>query len=249
MKIKICTKEFLEYYKTNFEEFLPLYLNKDIDNLNELFSDKNIYEGSIEFEYVPLLLNDAHGKNDRENIKILYNSLKHLTPVQATYESLWVAMINTIYRDYLFNFIDDVKNKKNASRSIKNSILFSYGIRRSCIVQKLSLLWWIGYFTYDDTNTEDPFELTDFYAQRDIQGKTTAFFSSKFNSNKDLALGIISGIKEMTEKGIIENKREHYVTAAKYFNIIGGIKILDTMTREEIKNITIQKITEDILQI
>lgn len=55
---------------------------------------------------------------------------------------------------------------------------------------------------------------------------------------------ILDGIKELVELNIIKNERKYYTNINKYFNIVGGIKILDFMSREKIKNETMEYIID-----
>lgn len=59
-------------------------------------------------------------------------------------------------------------------------------------------------------------------------------------NNKDIALGIIEGIKNRNDK--IVNNRWAYLIMNKYFNAMGGVRIIDIMTREEIKKETMKYI-------
>ena len=44
----------------------------------------------------------------------------------------------------------------------------------------------------------------------------------------------------MVELGIVKNQKETYSFVNEYFNFIGGVRILDIMTREQIKSETIR---------
>lgn len=247
MKIKYCEENFLLEFKANFDKYLPIYKNKDNEGLDKLFNSEAVFQGEMDYSKVPLLVKENFESPEatRANIKLLYRSLYHLTPVQASQEKLWVALINTDYRDYLFNYIDHVSGTQNEEQSMRSSIIFTWGKARSLLVHNLARLWWIGYRTYDAENQSNPFELMEFFTERDIIGKSTAFFSSSITNNRNISFGIIEAIKELTENNYIENKRMYYVEALKYFNLIGGIKMLDLMTRAQAKDETIRIILKD----
>lgn len=245
MYIKYCTDEFLNEFKANFDKYIDLYRNKDKVELDKLFNEKNVKEGNLQFEYISLKTKKNSENPERENIRIVYESLKELTPVQAVQEKLWVAMYNTYYQDHLFDYIDSIKESKNFEDRLKSSIVYTWGINRSKIVQNLARMWWLGYHLYDEENKQDPYELLNFYTNTtDIVGKSTVFFSSNLTNNKNLTLGILEGIRELVDEGIIDNKREYYTQINKYFNLIGGVRILDFMSREEAKNETIKYLLE-----
>ena len=69
------------------------------------------------------------------------------------------------------------------------------------------------------------------------------FFHHKFDipsTNNVKFFGIIEGIYLSRDKVI--NRKETYATVNKYFNAMGGVRILDIMTREEVKKETIEYI-------
>ena len=84
------------------------------------------------------------------------------------------------------------------------------------------------------------------------QTGAVALLSSNIISNKEIALGILEAVKVLVEeKGMVVN-RYSYSEAGKILNEVGGVRILDTLTREEVKAILIknlpnsQKITFNI---
>lgn len=245
-KIKYCTENFLDEFKTNFDKYIPYYKNKDIDELKDIFNDpRNVLESNIEFNYIDLKNSKNSSNPDRENIKIIYDTLGHLKPGEAIQEKLWLAMYNTYYLDHLMDYIDLNKNNKNFEDNLKGTLLFKDGKTRALIVQKLARFWWIGHKLYDDKNKINPYHLIDFYTStKDIVGKSTVFLSSNFNNNKNILLGIVEGIEELCNQKIIENKRKYYVEINKHFNLIGGVQILDIMEREEVKLETIRHLKE-----
>ncbi|EFK79703.1 hypothetical protein HMPREF9269_1445 [Ligilactobacillus salivarius ACS-116-V-Col5a] len=163
-----------------------------------------------------------------------------MTPAQASREEFWFTMINTVYLDYLLDYLKTVSNSKNFNEKIKNSIFYNSSNIRAQVIQRISRYWWLGYKTYDEKNTSNPYWLTEYFFEYDGSSKIISFFSSNLTNNKDIALGIIEGIKNRDDKVI--NNRWTYLTMNKYFNAMGGVRILDIMTREEIKEETMKHI-------
>ena len=152
-KIKYCTDDFLEDFKTNFDRYRLFYRNKNKAELDSIFQDTdNIRDGNIEFEYTPLQTSKTSENPERDNIKIIYESLKDLEPSQAIQEKLWVAMYNTYYQEHLFDYIDMNKAHKQLDTKIKSSIVFTQGNKRSLIIQNIARMWWLGYYIYDHEN-------------------------------------------------------------------------------------------------
>lgn len=48
--------------------------------------------------------------------------MKFLTPAQASREEFWFTMINTVYLDYLLDYLKTVSDRKDFDQKIKNSI-------------------------------------------------------------------------------------------------------------------------------
>lgn len=234
-RIKYFDDEFLEYYKVNFDGYLDLYRSKDINLIKETFSE-NTLEGSVEFDYVELKTSENSDNPERDNIKIVYESLKHLTPAQASQEKLWAGMYNSYYLNHLLDYIERYEKHKDFPSKLKGSIVYTSGSNRGILVQNIARLWWLGYYLYDESNKENPYIYLDFYTDtKDIIGKSTAYFSSNITANKNILFGSLDAIKELVEEGVIENKRDYYVEANKHLNIMGAVKLLDMMAKDDVK--------------
>lgn len=236
-KIKYCTDEFLEDFKLNFEDYFPLYRDGDYEKLDAIFSNPdNIVDSNIGFQYEPLITKGENNNlEERENIKIIYHSLGHITPTLAREEKMWVAMYNTYYKNHLYKYIEKKKHYERFKTNLFSSIFYNTKSSHEEVVQNLSRLWWLGYVLIDSYR-EDPYELLDFYTESDITGKTTSFFSSNIINNRNIAYGIIETIMELRDQGILINNRRYYNETNKYFNLMGGTTLIDLFSKEEIKD-------------
>ncbi|RGI29682.1 DUF6339 family protein [Melissococcus sp. OM08-11BH] len=245
ISIKYCSEEFLQHFKANFEvDYLPMYLDMDREKIKSVFNNEIVMSGDLCYEYHPLVLrSEVEGASYINiNAKIIYNSLKNLTTVQATKEELWFTLMNTVYLDYLLDSISVTKGKNNFERQLKNMLFFTQGNIRSLVSQHLSKLWWIGYRTYDSENVTNEYWLTDYFCRNDASGKAITFFASKFTNNRDFALGIIEAIKYCDDRKIVKNQKETYSFINEHFNFIGGVKVLDMMTRQQVVDESIRLI-------
>lgn len=241
IKAKTCNENFLEEIKRNFDtKYIDLYRNFDKKGIQKLFDNELVYDIEYEFEYLELFDPKSFSDLFINNTKNTYEALKFLTPAQASREEFWFTMINTVYLDYLLDYLKTVSNSKNFNEKIKNSIFYNSSNIRAQVIQRISRYWWLGYKTYDEKNTSNPYWLTEYFFEYDGSSKIISFFSSNLTNNKDIALGIIEGIKNRDDKVI--NNRWTYLTMNKYFNAMGGVRILDIMTREEIKEETMKHI-------
>lgn len=236
--IKYVTDEFLEKFKVNFKtDYLPLYKTNDKEEIIKIFSDPvNVHESSTHFEYVPLKLEVIDGEATKENIRTLWNSLKHISISEAESEKMWVALANTYYLDYHLNQLSLIATQ-DRDRSIESRTIFNQGHKRSLTINNLSLLWWVAYYTIDEQHPSNPFHLTDFFVDGAFRGNAVIWFSSNIISNKAISLGILEAIKELSEQNKMIVNRYSYSNANKILNQIGGVRILDMLTREEVKDI------------
>lgn len=247
--IKYVTDEFLKEFKNEFlVKYAYLYKSNEIDKLKSVFSDPNhVIETHIEYEYEPLEVEPKEYDADivRRNIRRVWDSLKVLTPVQAEMEKIWVALAHTDYIDYqmgIFNSqIANPDNKKREESSLKSRTIFVNGAKRSLAIHNLAILWWLAYYFRDDQNIEAPYHLIDFFVSTPYRGNAVALLSSNIISNKEIALGILEAVKVLIEEGMVVN-RYPYSEAGKILNEVGGVRILDTLTREEVKAILIKNL-------
>ncbi|MEJ1325069.1 DUF6339 family protein [Latilactobacillus sakei] len=139
MKIKYVTDVFLDEYKTNFDEkYLPLYRENKIDSINAIFSSENIIESDIDFKYQELETMISDSSVVKANIRRLWESLKHLTIVEASNEKMWVALENTDYLGYHLSQLQE-SGKILKDASIKSRTIFNRGTKRSLMINNLSM--------------------------------------------------------------------------------------------------------------
>lgn len=236
-KLVYVSDDFLDEYKTNFNSnYLPLYLEGDKEKIKEIFSNpENVIESSIEFDYADLVLESEDPDANRKNMRIIWESLKHLSISEASNEKMWIALENTCYLDY---HLDQLKliTGSNREKSIISRTIFNNGIKRSLIVNSIASLWWIAYYTINP-DAEDPFYLTNRFMKRTYRGNTIAYFSSNLVSNKNIVLGTLEAIYELIDEGKMIENRYSYSSANKLLNLTGGVVILDLLSKDEIKKI------------
>ncbi|MCU9614874.1 DUF6339 family protein [Caldibacillus lycopersici] len=234
MKLKFISDDTLMDLRTNFDAYKEYYYEKDSPWFRGYFAEEGrIMESNIEFELPAFNFHENYSVSDRENVKHIYDALKHLTVTQATQERLWAGLAHLQFKDYAFYRMKKDMDNRNDKR-INTSLFFRNGAKRSLFVQIISRLWWVGYMTYDETNKENPYWLTDFFTESDFSARSVVFFSSNFTSNSNITRGILRAIVKLRDNGI-SIKRDHFVQANKYLNVVGAAMILDMLTTEEIE--------------
>lgn len=250
MRLKYISEETLADLRTNYEAYQSYYYKADDVWFDNYFKEEGkVLESNIPFEVPKLNFDENYATSDRENVKILYEALKELTPSQATEERVWAGLAHLQLRDFTYYRLQKERAEKNDKR-INSALFFTNSKKRSLFVHILARLWWVGYMTYDEKNKENPYWLTDFFCESDFSARCVVFFSSNFTSNRAITRGILRSIVKLKDKGV-SIKRAHLVEANKYLNIIGGAMILDMLTEEEVTDMIdkhLEKVFEFELQ-
>lgn len=114
--------------------------------------------------------------------------------------------------------------------------IFNNGNKRSLMINNISILWWIAYYTYDE-RLEDPYYYTKRFLSGSYRGNAVAYFSSNLVSNKEIVLGTLEAIYELIDENKMIENRFSYSNANKILNLVGGVVVLDFLSKDEIKNI------------
>lgn len=235
MKLTFISDQTLIDLRTNYEEYKTYYYEADNEWFDHYFKeDGRVLESNIEFEFPELNMDQDVSLSDRENVKIIYDALKHLNIAQATQERLWSGFAHLQLREFMFYRLRKERQCKNDKR-MNTAIFFKNGNKRSLFVHILARLWWVGYMTYDESNKENPYWLTDFFCEKDFSARAVVFFSSNFTSNRNITIAILRAIYKLQKERGISIKRDHFVQATKYLNVVGGAMILDMLSCEEVE--------------
>lgn len=235
MKLKFISDDTLMDLRTNYEAYKEHYYSKDDDWFNRYFKEEGrVIESKIDFEIPELNKDENYAVSDAANVKIIHDSLQHLTISQATQEKLWAGLAHIQLRDFFYYRMAQELKDKNDKR-INTGIFFKNGKKRSLFVNILSRLWWVAHMTYDESNQENPYWLTEFFCEKDFSARATTFFSSNFTSNRNITRGILKVLYKWQQNGV-SIKRDHFVQANKYLNVTGGAMILDMLETEEVED-------------
>lgn len=235
MKLMYLSRDAIDDIKYNFKKYKSHFMDDTNEWFMRYFQEKDwIHESKIECENFVLDYSLDKNVSDRKNIEILHDALKNLTPSNALDERLWAGMLF----GQLWAFVKYRRAEELASgeeQKILNSFFFMRGTKRSCFINCLSRLWWTGFLLYD-LKSENRYAAIDLICENAYPSTILLFASNNFVSNKELALGIIDCLRDLKASGH-QIKRAHFVQATKYLNCLGGVVLLDTITREEVKDI------------
>lgn len=237
----------LIYFTRDAYKLLKKDLNTNKENyykdelwLSRYFADAGLDEfykiSSIMVPEVSLVYNgdedEKKNQDDLDNVKRLYSMYKDkITPLQASDPLLWSALCHITFKPYVLSRW----KKDDGEVSLERRFFATEGRASLLYYNAVSRLWWSGYLTYDENNTENPWHLTEIlFSAQQIQKD---LFDTSFSMNKTVVKGLLAALKRVqTEQGnsCTTIFRE---CCASYLNRYGAVTILDTLSSEEIENI------------
>ncbi len=233
MRLMYLDQHAIDDIKMNYS----LYKSHFIDNTNEWFmkkfNEKNwIHESKIQCQDINLDYDEDFNVSDRKNVEIVFEAMRDLNPANALDERLWAGILfGQMWKYVQYRRKDELSS--GDERDVLNSFFFMRGIKRSCFINCLSRLWWVGFLLYDKSDSNH-YAAIDLISETAFPSNCILLSSNNFMANNQLALGMLDCIAERKKKGE-KIGRYHFVEANKYLNCLGGVMLLDMMTREEVK--------------
>ena len=242
MNLPIFTIDAYNRLKADAESNLSKYLNKETW-LDKYFENETYYkESSV---YVPKIIlstlpdkatDDEKNITDLSNVQLFYGKYKDiLTPQTACNYLMWSALSHLYYQ----NYIVDRWQKDTSELNITGRFFATKGRVSLIYYNAVSRLWWCGYITYDETNEKtDPYHLTKILLS--AQQIYKDFTDTSYSTNKIIAKGVLLALKEIKiELGDDVSILKCFREFNKYFNHYGAVTILDFLSEDEIKDITL----------
>jgi Family of unknown function (DUF6339) len=172
-----------------------------------------------------LHLPEGRSYYDFENAKIIFESYRSLTPLQASDVRFWTYLAHADYYKYMKRRWPGNDNAGISSRSkyILDHWFILTPTQNNFMRHAIAGLWWGAYLTYD-VGREDPYELTRvLFTQLDFATRTLGAYS--LARHKEAVLGIVDFILQNPDLFVpyFEDKTR-FIT--RYLNQVGGIKPL-----------------------
>jgi len=218
----------LKYLKANTVDELQTNIAQNFDKYirGEAFIKEDQYiSSSIKFNGFHLKYRDNESNYDFENTVVVYESLKHLTLLEAIDERIWVGLAHSpeamTYSKHRW------KITEKSSISSINDRFFSNSKRNS-----ISRLWWYGYLSYSE-KFENPYQLTEILAKN--HDFAEGILGRSFSKNKKVVLTILEAFYKWTNemKKPFPN-REVIRKVFKALNRISGITLIDLIEVDDI---------------
>lgn len=187
-------------------------------------------------EKLDLRLPVGEDLKDLENAIIVHRALQQLTPVQARDPRLWTRLTHVECWDYMRARWDIERNgsdQDKAEKFIVRRYFVASNESRALVRNGLARLWWYGYLSHD-ANRKNPYELTGvLLSSLDI---TQTILERSLGRVPAVNHGFLEFLllhkAELIGPG--DDKRLRVRQLAKYLNLIGGVTLLDCLTKSEV---------------
>jgi len=237
--IQIISNEDLYYLKSNLASHKDYYREDNNEWLNEVFEKSPFiptkYNG---IKDVKLKVSEEKPHStDGENAVIVYDALNFLSDSTASDERLWSALALGPFWEYT-----KARWKKSleSTSGVKQHFYYGYGNRRSLTRNAISRLWWIARLTYDK-NRSNPYELTELVCS--ASDFILHAIERNTSNSKEILIPFLDAIKDAREIGMRVNT-DDVGELSKYLNLLGGVYLLDCLSREFIYNKIFNKIQD-----
>ena len=173
---------------------------------------------------------------DYSNSITLYEHLKDLPRYILADERFWLWL----YLDKFYYVVRRMTIIKGVS-TIENSWTQKQGIRRGLMFGVLSRMYYRVALTVGDS-LNDKYELTKWVIDNPVRFREHSW--RNYSSNYELLRGIIKGEKKAVDEYPELESKIDYPYIAKCVSIIGSVRLLDSISEEEICEMIYNKMVE-----
>lgn len=239
--IKMLSEDALIYLKGNAESFSKkIAENEDNSWIKKTIPQPIFIEKKLQIEDFDLLDNpESTNKNiDFKNSVKIYESLKELPRHILCDQRFWLWL-------HLDKYYKIVKNMmKIRGKSIfTNHWLHSGGTKRGLMFGVLSRCYFRVALTVDENNP-NRYELTKWVIENPERYRNLTWRS--FSSQEHLVRGVLKGEKRAIDENPGKESNNIYPEIAKYISIIGSVRLLDSISEEDIEKMVYDKMLEYI---
>ena len=234
------------------ELLVPYYRKGNVSELAQGFDDKGFVdilnvdcpEFSFDFE-LKTDESDPHS-TDYDNVVVLHTAMKDLPPAVAANPQFWAWEAHIDFPEYIHNRSETERGKYNEDDVLRDFFCrIATGQRRALVTNPLSRLWWTGRLLLDEENTEDPYHFVRHFTSSAFNSKIVLFASSTAASNHDVAMGMMDAVEQFKhEFNLPDITRREILACTKYLNSIGAVRMIDTLSRQEIGDICLKRMKE-----
>lgn len=234
------------------ELLIPYYRKGDVSALAQSFNDKGFVdtlnvdcpEFSLDFD-LKTDENDSHS-TDYDNVVTLHTAMKDLPPAIAANQQFWAWEAHIDFSDYIHNRSEAERSKYSEDDVLRDFFCrIATGQRRALVANPLSRLWWTGRLLRDDESPDDPYHFVRIFTSSAFNSKILLFASSTAASNHEVAMGMMDAVESFKIEHELEDvTRREILACTKYLNSIGAVRMVDTLSRQEIRDICLKRMNE-----
>jgi hypothetical protein len=239
MNLRLVNSSILAKLKSEIPANLDYYKG-DAEFVSSMFEQEKWSIPTRIYTLQEMKLQEPSGsqKYDLANTKIVYEALKHMTPLQASDERLWVYLSHVTFWKYMRSRWGLTDNNDNPAGYVGEHYFVAGSRGRALLRNGISRLWWYGYLTYDNSR-DNKYELTELLLSKlDI---TQQLLERSFSRSRKVSTAVLSSILELDdtnrEKAV---KRQTFRNLMIYINYRGGVSVLDAMSEEDIRSMIIE---------
>ncbi len=251
MKIKYFVESAYVDLFDSIKDHETLYAEKSNSWVKDFFGDREYCKESRIESHLP----ELKAENDEyTNVIAFYDVFKdRLNPKQASNPYLWSYLTHCEYWDYTNArwakegmSVDTIKQRYFCSFLTNNIEGNRVGFLRNAVAR----LWWMGYLSYQENRHGNPYELTKLLTSHsDI---SSSVLERNFSMNRNVTVGILDAILEINNDPSLADVGVSHKTGkyewrelCKYINRYGAVTLLDSMTSDDIKEISYNFLLEN----
>lgn len=242
MNICYFRQSFLDQLKASISGILLRY-RSDEPWISDFFGHENWYLPSgISCGDIVLREPSDGEKFDLENVKTVYSALKHLRISQAVDERLWAYLTHVTFWRYMRRRwpAERYERRPNPAVNIRTRYIFMPNRDRALFRNGIARLWWYGYVSYDEERS-DPFELTGILLRK--QDIAQQLLERSFSRNRNITKAVLSVLHWMEQNSKLLPSREQFRDLMEHINRLGGVTVLDALSREDIEGIIVERLS------
>ncbi|MDY3116277.1 MAG: DUF6339 family protein [Sutterella sp.] len=247
MKIYYIEKDALSYLTNNLPTFLPTFRY----STNEVFLKKwkestslNLFSESHFSDCEDFSLDysrDEAGKFEAEQVKTVYSHLSFIDETTATQEQIWAAFCLKYFWTFTINRWGGTD--KISVQFIKDHFLFRHSDNRKSFDRNaIARLWWLGKITYDETNSENPWWITEVITSS--SDRILNWMGRSLSNNIMITRALCRGIRAVEKDGKTVDMYD-FRDISKFLNALAGNYIIDCMSEDRLS----EKITSELYKI
>lgn len=225
----VAIPETIDYYKEDFSWMDSYFQTDDWKSQSAVQLDPEL----------SLSIPSEGNHYDLENTVKIYTQLHNISIAQATDERLWSYLSLSRFWEYMRKRwpVDQIDANK-ARNYIRERYFFMMNPDRALVRHGIARLWWYGYYSYNE-NYEDPFTLTKILLKKlDI---AQSILERNFSRNIRITQTILKVLYELEKNGIAYDERNKFRELMKYLNQMGGVTVLDFLSKEDLKKMLMKK--------